>query len=177
MKFQPDWPALTHVDADVAFVADGFTVGGKGTLAGIGIRRFEAGIPHFRQAELKVQAEGGGDASRLLALLRQSPLRKQHAETLAALSAAGPAQVTFDLDLPFHDAKAMHWVALSPWVVPGSPIHAGRWRSMACAAGGVRHRGFKADALRVIHDGQPGQLALRAGEGTFAIPARVRGRA
>ena len=35
-------------------------VGGKGVLAGVGIRRFDAGIPHFDKAELTVQAQGGG---------------------------------------------------------------------------------------------------------------------
>ena len=175
VKFQPDWPALVHVDADVAFIADGFTIGGKGTLAGIGIRRFEAGIAHFGQAELSVQAEGGGDASRLLALLRESPLRKQHEETLVALSAAGPAQVTFDLDLPFHRAgKVMQLggtVALG-----GASLADSRWKLAFEDVRGKAaydNKGFKADALRVIHDGQPGQLALRAGKGHVRDPVQA----
>ena len=102
LKFQPDWPAAQHLDGDVSFVADGFTLSGKAVLADVGIRAFTAGIPHFGKARLAVHAEGGGDASRLLGLLRQSPLQKAYGETLSNLGASGLAAVTFDLDLPLH---------------------------------------------------------------------------
>src|SRR3970282_332614 len=49
---------------------------------------------------LTVQARGGGDASKLLDLLRQSPLQQAHADTFANLSASGPAVVDFRFALP-----------------------------------------------------------------------------
>ena len=70
LKFPPDWPAAEPVDGDVSFVGNGFTVEGKGALAGVGIAHFHAGIPDFSKAELYVQAQGGSDASKLLDLLQ-----------------------------------------------------------------------------------------------------------
>src|SRR4249919_1801794 len=168
LKFQPDWPAAQHVDGDVSFVADGFTVSGKGTLAGVGIRHFDAGIPHFGKAELTVKAQGGGDAAQLLGLLRQSPLQKQYGETLDNLGASGLAAVTFDLDLPLHKdggpSKLGGTVALA-----GVKLSEQRWK---LAFEDVRgraeygHGGFDADKLAVMRAGQPGKLSLRAGDYT-----------
>ncbi|MFS8064251.1 MAG: YhdP family protein, partial [Luteimonas sp.] len=168
LKFQPDWPAAQHVDGDVSFVADGFTVSGKGTIAGVGIRHFDAGIPHFGKAELTVKAQGGGDAAQLLGLLRQSPLQKQYAETLDHLGASGLAAVTFDLDLPLYKdggrSKLGGTVTLA-----GVKLSEQRWK---LAFDDVRgraeygHGGFVADKLAVTRAGQPGKLSLRAGDYT-----------
>jgi uncharacterized protein (TIGR02099 family) len=168
LKFQPDWPAVQHVDGNLSFVADGFTVSGKGTVAGVGIRHFDAGIPHFGKAELTVKAQGGGDAAQLLGLLRQSPLQKQYGETLDNLGARGLAAVTFDLDLPLHKdggaSKLGGTVALA-----GVKLSEQRWK---LAFDDVRgraeygHGGFDADKLAVMRAGQPGKLSLRAGDYT-----------
>lgn len=168
VKFQPDWPAVQQVDADVDFVADGFAANGKGVLAGVGIRHFDAGIPHFGKAALSVKANGGGDASRLLGLLRQSPLQKQYGQTLDNIGASGLAAVTFDLDLPLHAgggaSKLGGTVALA-----GVKLSEQRWK---IAFDDVRgraeygHGGFSADKLAVMRAGQPGKLSLRAGDYT-----------
>ena len=168
LKFQPDWPAAQHVDGDLHFVADGFTVSGKGTLAGVGIRHFDAGIAHFGKAELTVKAQGGGDASQLLGLLRQSPLQKQYGETLDNLGASGLAAVTFDLDLPLHKdggpSKLGGTVALA-----GVRLSEKRWNLTFDDVRGraeYGHGGFDADKLAVMRAGQPGRLTLRAGDYT-----------
>lgn len=165
LKFQPDWPAATHIDGDVAFIADGFRLAGKGVLANVGIRHFEAGIAHFGQAALTVDADGGGDASRLLGLLRQSPLHKEYADTLDSISASGLAAVTFHLDLPFQEgsqAQLGGTVALA-----GARMADKRWnldfsdmRGRADYGSG----GFGADRIAVLHEGRPGRLSLRAGQ-------------
>jgi uncharacterized protein (TIGR02099 family) len=168
LKFQPDWPAAEHVDGDIAFVADGFHVSGKGVLAGVGIRRFDAGIARFGKAPLLVDAQGGGDASRLLALLRASPLHREYGDTLDNLSARGLAAVTFGLDLPLHRdegaAKIDGTVALA-----GVRMEEKRWK---LAFGDVRGRahygsgGFDAERLAARHEGAPARLSLRAGDET-----------
>ena len=147
---------------------------GKSVLAGVGIRHFDAGIPHFGKAELSVKAEGGGDASRLLACCRQSPLHKQYGETLDNIIASGLAAVDFDLDLPLHaGGGAGNWAARSRW--PARSCAEQRWE---LAFDGVRgraeygHGGFAADKLAVRHDGQPGKLSLRAGDYTCATRSR-----
>jgi uncharacterized protein (TIGR02099 family) len=168
LKFQPDWPAATHVSGDIAFVADGFRVSGKGVLAGVGIRHFDAGIERFGHAPLKVSAQGGGDASTLLALLRQSPLEKEYGDTFDNLAASGPASVTFGLDLPLHRengrAKIDGSVALA-----GAKLAERRWKlAFEDVRGRARYDdgGFVADNLAVRYEGSPARLALRAGDGT-----------
>jgi uncharacterized protein (TIGR02099 family) len=165
LRFQPDWPAAEHVDADVEFVADGFQLSGKGVLAGVGIRHFTAGIEHFGKARLLVAAQGGGDASRLLGLLRRSPLHETYGETLDNLTARGLASVDFGLDLPLHAQQGRAKVSGNV-VLAGAQLAEKRWklvfddvRGRAAYGSG----GFVADRLAVRHEGSPGRLSLRAG--------------
>ena len=167
LKFHPDWPAAEHLDADVAFVADGFHMSGQGDIAGVGVRHFEAGIERFGQARLDVRAQGGSDASRLLALLRASPLQQDHGKTLDELSARGLAAVTFGLDLPLQAGRGPAQVRGSV-VLAGARLAARGWN---LAFDDVRGRaeygnaGFVADRLAVRHEGAAGTLSLRAGDG------------
>ena len=168
LKFQPDWPAAEHVSGDVAFVADGFSVSGKGVLAGVGIRHFDAGIEHFGSAPLKVAAQGGGDASTLLSLLRHSPLQKEYGDTLDNLVASGLAAVTFALDLPLHHEAARAKID-GTVVLAGAKLSEQRWK---LAFDDVRGRarydsgGFVAERLAVRHEGSAARLTLRAGGDT-----------
>src|SRR5690606_27107224 len=61
VKFQPDWPALEQLDAEVAFVNDGFTLRGRGSLGGVEMRELEAGLAHYGRATLEVNARPRGD--------------------------------------------------------------------------------------------------------------------
>ena len=106
LKFQPDWPAMEQVDGDIRFEADGFTIAGSGRLGGVPISAFKAGIPRFGRAELSVDANAAGDARAFLAMLRQSPLHKEHGEVMDNLQVAGPAKADFHMLLLFHDEGA-----------------------------------------------------------------------
>lgn len=167
LEFQRDWPAAEQVEADVSFVANGVTVTGAGAIAGVGIREFHAGIPHFDKAEFSVQAMGGGDASKLLDLLRQSPLQKEHAETFANVSASGPAAVTFDMLLPMHHKPGASERRFGGTVsLRGATLREQRWKLAFDQVSGraeFGRGGFAAEKLAVRHDGQPGKLSLRAG--------------
>lgn len=166
LKFQPEWPAAEALDGKVSFVADGFTFDGKAVIAGVGIRELHAGIPRFGKAELTAQAEGGGDASKLLALMRQSPLRKEHGETLDNLVASGSANLTFGMWLPLHrEAKGNRKIE-GTVDLAGAKLSEKRWQlAFDDVRGRARygHDGFDADKLDVVQDGQPGKLSLRAG--------------
>ena len=166
IKFQPDWPPLQNADAQVAFIDNGMDVQGKGTLGGVGVRELHAGIEDFGHARLLVDAKGGGDASQLLALLRASPLYRQQKETFDALSASGLADVGFALDIPFAEHK--------PAQIDGTVRLAGvrasdaRWKlTFDDMRGSARYdqHGFDAEGLKAKHEGQPGLLSLRAGQG------------
>jgi uncharacterized protein (TIGR02099 family) len=164
LKFDPKWPAFEHVDADVVFAGNGFHVDGQGVLDGVGVRHFEGGIADFAKPELHVAAEGGGDASRLLVLLRHSPLHDSYGDAIDNIVATGLAAVTFRLQQPFYAGGRSTLdgtVALA-----GARLVEKRWD---IAFDNVRGRarygdgGFEADRLAVVHDGQAGKLSLRAG--------------
>lgn len=168
LKFQPDWPAMEHVDGDVAFVADGFQVSGKGVLAGVGIRHFDAGIERFGHAPLTVAAQGGGDASQLLRLLQQSPLQKKYGETLDNLVASGLASVTFRLDLPLHHETTPAKID-GDVVLAGAKLSERRWKLAFEDVRGRAHYdagGFAAEGLAVRLEDSPARLTLRAGDST-----------
>ena len=168
VKFSPEWPAADHVNGDVSFIADGFTVKGRGEIAGVKLPTLEAGIPQFSKAVLDVQAKASADAGQLLALIKRSPLYKPQAETLDNLRASGPASTTFAMQLPLHvDGTPVPTIDGSV-VLSGAKLSETRWKldfSDVRGAAKYDHDGFDANDLRAIHDGQPGRLALRAGPG------------
>lgn len=166
LKYRPDWPAATGIEADTRFVDDGFTVKGTGALAGVRIDQFEAGIDHYRNGTLTVQARGGGDASQLLGLLRQSPLQKAHADTFASLSASGSAAVAFALEMPL--AQGSRTTINGHVALDQARLEDRRWKLAFDQVSGraeYSQTGFHGDGLRVRHQGQPGRLSLRAGDG------------
>jgi uncharacterized protein (TIGR02099 family) len=176
VKFQPDWPAAERLEAQVDFVADGFRVqGGSASVGGVDVRDVDAGIEHFRRALLTVSARGAGDASKLLGLLRQSPLRKTHEETLASIEASGPANVDFALDLPLY-AGAPPSIMRGEVALDGARLSDERWDlAFTEVTGSARYGrgGFAAEDLSVRHGERPGRLSLRAGDDYVRDPQQA----
>ena len=174
LKFHRDWPALEQVEARASFVAEGFEVDGEASIAGVEVGSFHAGIERYRDALLEVRAAGRGDAARLLALMRASPLHATHGATLDNLAAAGPASVTFALLQPLRrDAgkpRLSGTVALE-----GVMLRERRWDIAFDRVRGratYRGDGFSAEGLQVRHEGRAPRLALRAG-GLAGSPANA----
>lgn len=168
LKFQDEWPATSDMDAEVAFIGNGFTVGGKAVLAEVGIRDFQAGIADYGQGELTIDAHADADAAKLLGLMRQSPLRKEHGAILSTLGASGPASVDFGLALPLHGGPA-HIAKIDGAIeLRGVRLAESEWN---LAFNNVKGRatydgnGFSANGLRAQYDRQDGRLSLRAGPG------------
>ncbi|OBU65059.1 TIGR02099 family protein [Stenotrophomonas maltophilia] len=165
IRFQRDWPLMRQVDADIAFIGPGFSMHGRGDLAGVAVQTFEAGIPDFGRQPLYVRADTRSEAGRLLAMLRQSPLHKSYGDTLDNLTAAGPAHVTFDLLQPMHhDEGGGHLqgtvdLAGVKLVDKRFALAFDDMRGQARYSNG----GFDAEGLSVRHLGQDGRLSLRAG--------------
>ncbi|HDS0949545.1 TPA: TIGR02099 family protein [Stenotrophomonas maltophilia] len=165
IRFQHDWPLMSQVDADVAFIGPGFHMQGRGDLAGVVVQKFEAGIPDFGQQPLYVRADSQSEAGRLLAMLRQSSLHKEYGETLDNLVASGPANVHFDLLQPLHhDEGGGHLqgtvdLAGVKLVEKRFQLEFDAMRGQARYSNG----GFAAEDLAVRHLGQDGRLSLRAG--------------
>jgi len=164
IRFQREWPEMTGVDADIDFIGPGFSLRGKGDLAGVPVEGLEAGIDNFAHAPLYVRARSRSDAAQLLALLKRSPLQDDYGSTLQTLTASGPANVSFDLLQPLHAGQPGHLqgtVALEGARLADSAYQL----QFDNVRGQARYgsTGFAAEGLAVRHLGQDGQLSLRAG--------------
>ncbi|HEU4813490.1 MAG TPA: YhdP family protein [Xanthomonadaceae bacterium] len=165
LKFHRDWPPLEQVEARASFVPEGFEVDGAASIAGIEVGSFHAGIERYRDALLEVQAAARGDAARLLALMRASPLHATHGETLDNLAAAGPASVTFALRQPLRRDAGVPRLS-GTVALEGVMLRERRWDIAFDRVRGratYRGDGFSAEGLQVRHDGRSARLALRAG--------------
>jgi len=168
VKFQPDWPAADQLSGDVSFVNDGFSVKGRAEIAGVAVPVLEARLGHYGEARLDVSANVGGDAAKLLALFRASPLRKGLEDTLDNLSASGPVAATFTLGLPLHHAGKATPEVGGEVELRGAKLADARWDlAFEQVRGRARYdrHGFSSEPLAAVRDGQPGTLSLRAGEG------------
>lgn len=173
IRFHQDWPVMQQVDADISFIGNGFSMQGRGNLAGVPIHRFEAGISDFKQSALYVRANALSDTSRLQQMLKQSPLHQQYASTLDNLVVSGPAAVSFDLLQPLHHDSAGH--LRGEIELRGAQLADPRWDVAFENVRGKAHyssEGFEAPALSVRHRGQDGVLSLRAG-GHVRDPSQV----
>ncbi|MBD8696207.1 YhdP family protein [Stenotrophomonas sp. CFBP 13718] len=164
IRFQKTWPDMTAVEADIAFIGPGFSLTGRGDLAGVNVDAMQAGIEDFGETPLYVRAQSRSESSKLLAMLRRSPLHAQYGDTLDALSVSGPAAVDFDLLQPLRAGQPGH--LKGSVTLEGVKLADKRYaldfddvRGVAQYAGG----GFGADNLAVRHLGAAGTLSLRAG--------------
>ncbi|HHW4680491.1 MAG TPA: YhdP family phospholipid transporter, partial [Xylella taiwanensis] len=176
MRFQREWPALEKLDADVAFISTGFSLKGISELAGVPAIQFEAGIEDFERGDLYVRARVQSDATQLLGLLRRSPLHRHYADTLDNVSAAGPANVSFDMQLPLRHKENADYGHLGGEVTLGNVRFTDRRWSLSFenVRGPVRYSssGFSAEGLHVLHQGLEGRLSVRAGD-AVDDPAQV----
>ena len=168
LKFQDEWPATSDMDAEVAFVDNGFSVDGKAVLGEVGIRAFDAGIPDYGSGMLDIHARADADAAHLLSLLRQSPLKREHGKVLSTLSAGGPAAAEFALALPLHGPLPHRPKIDGSVELHGAKLAESEWKlAFSGVTGKARYdeNGFTADGLRAQYDRQDGKLSLRAGPG------------
>ncbi|MCC8537230.1 YhdP family protein [Xanthomonas axonopodis pv. poinsettiicola] len=174
IRFQPDWPAMEQVQADLSFIGNGFSLQGQGDLAGTPIAQLDAGIPSFKTSELYVRASTQADAAQLLGMLRQSPLERRYGDTLRNLTVSGPAAVSFDLLRPLR-TKGVGGHLQGTVALQGAKLADARWNLAFDQVSGqaeYRDSGFAAEQLRVQHQGRSGELALRAG-GFVQDPAQA----
>ncbi|UAY76195.1 YhdP family protein [Pseudoxanthomonas sp. X-1] len=165
IRFQPDWPDMTELDAHVRFLGNGFSLEGKGRLGEVPVSRLQAGIADWHETLLKVDAEGGDDAARLLALLRQSPLQQRYGAAMKGLSVSGPARVRFGMTLPLRGGaqpEVNGEVLLDRAQLADSTYDLAFTDARGTAT--FSQGGFDAPQLDVLRAGAPAQLALRAGD-------------
>ncbi|SMQ95968.1 YhdP family protein [Xanthomonas fragariae] len=165
IRFNPDWPAMEHVQADLRFLGNGFSLQGNGDLAGTPIATLEAGIPSFATSELYVRASTQTDAAQLLGMLRKSPLESRYGDTLRNIAVSGPATVTFDLLRPLR-TQGVGGHLQGTVALQGAKLGDARWNlafDQVSGQAAYRDTGFVAEHLSVQHQGRSGDLSLRAG--------------
>lgn len=168
MKFQPDWPEVVGNQALLQFKGRGMHIQADGMLTGIQLQSATADIENLGKPELRIHAEGQGDAKNFLDLIRASPLEKSFGAHTDPLSVTGPASARVDLNLPLHDHL--------PFDLQGQVQLKGVQAthktyelafSQVTGSGQFDRAGFKAVDLAVLHEGQPGKLTLRVGSGAL----------
>jgi len=166
VKFHEDWPETMDMDAEIAFIGNGFSVAGKTVLAQVGIGGFSVDMADFG-GDLNIDARAESDAAKLLDLARQSPLNKEHSDVFTTLSASGPAAVTFDFVLPVHGERQAPRID-GTVELRGARLAESEWKlAFSGVSGRARYNndGFTANDLRAVYDRQEGRLSLRAGPG------------
>ena len=108
-RFQPDWPAVTDLQAQLQFVGNSmFITVADAVLAQWRVEQGSVVLDPMGgpTATLQVQAEGAGSGKAAFALLRNSPLRKPLQPLLDTLEANGAMRTALTLAIPLHDSHA-----------------------------------------------------------------------
>ncbi len=166
IKFQPDWPAAEQLDADISFVADGFTVKGRANLGQVPVPALKAGIAQFGHAVLLVDAAAAGNGRHFLSMLRSSPLHNDYGDVMDHLRVEGKTQAQFNLRLPLYDHHREATNIGGQVTLEDARLKETRWDVDFQHVRGKAtfdQDGFSAEALQVRYDGQPGVLSLRSG--------------
>ncbi|HST45008.1 MAG TPA: DUF3971 domain-containing protein, partial [Luteimonas sp.] len=175
VRFLPDWPPARDLDAHVVFEGDGFRVDGRTRLGEVEVSSVTASIDRFSEGQLQVSAESRTDASRMLAMLKTSPLSRSQPATFDNLVARGPMRATFELAMPLHASDTPMRLGGAVELL-GAQLADPRWDlAFDQVQGRARYdrAGFAAEALQVRRDAQSGRLSLRAGRGHVRDPAQA----
>lgn len=173
VDFNRDWPAAEALDLDVAFDGPGMTLDGSGMILGNRVGRVVGGIADFRDPRLLLDIDAVGRGESLQALMLASPLRARYEEHLLNASIRGPATVALELDLPLA-------VRLGGRRIEGSidladaALSDPRWGiAFTQVQGRTRFsdRGFAAEDLQVVFEGEPARFNLFVGDGYTGSPS------
>jgi uncharacterized protein (TIGR02099 family) len=102
LAFQPDWPPIEQLDAEVRFVDNRFeAIASDGRFFGHQILNARAAIGSlFPVAPLTIRGSTSGSLARGLDLLRESPLKGRFEEPLQGIEGEGWSRVDIDLAIP-----------------------------------------------------------------------------
>lgn len=183
VRYRDDWPPARRVAGQARFGATGFSFDAReGAVGGVALRGARAVLEDYSQPLLRIDAEGEGSGELLRALLLDSPLRQRHGEHLEALGIGGRGRVALGLHIPLK-AELGAFRMDGTVDLADARLTDPRWDiDFSRATGRIRfsERGFSAEELSVVMDGQLGSLSLAAGaftsDAALAFEASLRGR-
>ncbi|MEX1222867.1 MAG: YhdP family protein [Idiomarina sp.] len=108
-KFQPNWPALSNMDALLSVVGDDLTIQStQGGIAGMQVQSATAVIDNMQAGDpvLAIDAEVQGDAVGAAPLFNASPLASSVGSALAAVELQDQISGAFQLIVPLNESAA-----------------------------------------------------------------------
>ncbi|GAB6042170.1 YhdP family protein [Endothiovibrio diazotrophicus] len=101
LDYQPGWPRLEGLQAEVAFVNQGLHAeGSSGHILGGTIHRVSADIPDVNHATITIDGNAEAPAKDLLALLRETSLRKEIGSYFEGIEATGSPTLALGITIP-----------------------------------------------------------------------------
>ena len=173
VKFNRDWPAAEALDLDVAFDGPGMAIEGSGMILGNRVGHVAGGIADFRDPRLRLDIDSVGQGESLQALMLASPLRARYEQHLLNASIRGPATVVLELDLPLAARLGGRRIE-GTLDLANARLSDPRWGiAFTRVTGRTRFsdRGFAAEDLSVLFEGEPGRFDLSVGDDYTGSPA------
>ncbi|HET6806966.1 MAG TPA: YhdP family protein [Frateuria sp.] len=177
-----DWPQAKGLAVEASFVGNGMLAEAQGGESlGLKLDRAVALIPDFGEALLDLNVQGSGSGANLLKFVRQSPIARHEADTLAKLRLGGTGTFAFHLSLPFKDVAALQLDGSAQ--LAGVDMDAPEWKlALGNLSGPVSFdaHGLHAGPLAGSFRGQPSSLDLAIGDATgrpdTVLAAQLQGR-
>ncbi len=108
-RFDPEWPTLTGLDADLWFIGDSMAIDvDRARLLGMPLSRASARIPAMsaKPATLSIAGHAEGSGDKLPALLNASPLQEWLGAAFEPLTLEGPLPTDLQLELTLNPFAA-----------------------------------------------------------------------
>ena len=181
LDYGKDWPRVEGVDAVASFVNNGMLIeASDGQSLGVKADKAVALIPDFADGLLDLNVQGSGSGASLMNFVRNSPIGRRQADTLAKLSLGGSGSFDFHLSLPLKHAQDLQLSGSAQ--LKGADLSAPAWNLQLDQLSGPLQfdaHGMLAGPLTGGFRGQPSRLQLALGAATgdpaSVLSAQLRG--
>ena len=181
LDYGKDWPRAEGVDAVASFVDNGMLIeASDGHSLGVKADKAVALIPDFADGLLDLNVQGGGSGASLMDFVRNSPIGRRQADTLAKLTLGGSGTFDFHLSLPLKHAQDL--LLSGSAQLKDADLSAPAWNLQLDQLSGPLQfdaHGLLAGPLVGGFRGQPSRLQLAIGAATSdpasVLSAQLRG--
>ncbi len=181
LDYGKDWPRAEGVDAVASFVDNGMLIeASDGHSLGVKADKAVALIPDFADGLLDLNVHGSGSGASLMNFVRNSPIGRRQADTLAKLSLGGSGTFDFHLSLPLKHAQDL--LLSGSAQLKDADLSAPAWNLQLDKLSGPLQfdaHGMLAGPLAGGFRGQPSRLQLAIGAATgdpaSVLSAQLRG--
>lgn len=181
LDYGKDWPRAEGVDAVASFVDNGMLIeASAGHSLGVKADKAVALIPDFADGLLDLNVQGSGSGASLMDFVRNSPIGRRQAGTLAKLTLGGSGTFDFHLSLPLKHAQDL--LLSGSAQLKDADLSAPAWNLQLDQLSGPLQfdaQGMLAGPLVGGFRGQPSRLQLALGAATgdpaSVLSAQLRG--